>query len=82
MEQLAKLILRLKEFRLSNVKASSQTIKALLEIIEESSSIKKLRLSQLEIKSDFLICAQLNKICLNGQQFVELDLSGLGLVPN
>jgi phosphosulfolactate phosphohydrolase-like enzyme len=81
-KQLAKLILRLKEFRLSNVKASSQTIKALLEIIEESSSIKKLRLSQLEIKSDILICAQLNKICLNGHQFLELDLSGLSLMPN
>ena len=36
----------------------------------------------MDIKSDLLIMAQLNKICLNGSSLLQLDLSGLALFPH
>lgn len=48
----------------------------------EDSKLKKLRLSYLDVKSDILLTNQLSKICLSGGELIELDLSGLGLIPN
>lgn len=72
----------MREFRISNIKATSQTLQQLFDVLENVSSLRKLRLAFIDIKSDLLLRAQLNRICLNGDQLVDLDLSGLGLLPN
>ena len=51
-------------------------------MLENATHFKKLRLSFLDVKSDILLTSQLNKICLNGGGLQEIDLSGLGLMPN
>ena len=45
----------LKEFRISNVKSSRQAMQKLLELLETASSLRKLRLSYLDIKSDLML---------------------------
>lgn len=45
----------LKEFRISNIKSSRQTIQQLFETLENGTNIRKLRLAYLDIKSDSLL---------------------------
>jgi hypothetical protein len=49
--------------------------------MEEGTNLKKLRLSYLDIKSDFLLKTSLKKVLQNNCQLIDLDISGLGMLP-